>query len=137
MKAKIDQFHLEKEGDVPEEPQEILNSEGELDRASTARSPELLVARIDPSSEEDEEMDLNPRRGLKDLLARRNKGSLSKKVSKSQVFANLPPPPPFLTTLLCLLPNANLKKKRKVPKVEEEEVLPQKRAKQQKTAKDK
>ena len=50
LKAKIDQFHLEEKGEVQEEPVEISNSEDELDRASAARSPKLIVAHVDPSS---------------------------------------------------------------------------------------
>ena len=122
---------------MQEEPVEISDFEGELDKAFAARSPKLIVTRVNPNSEDDEEMDLNLRRGLKDLLTGRNKASSSKEVSKSQVPANLPLPPPFLTTSVDLLLNPDLKKKRKVPEVEEGEVLPQKGAKQHKTAKDK
>ena len=50
LKAKIDQFHLEEKGEMQEEPIEISNSEDELDRASAARSPKLIVAHVDPSS---------------------------------------------------------------------------------------
>ena len=50
LKAKIDQFHLEEKGEVQEEPVEISNSEDELDKASAARSPKLIVAHVDPSS---------------------------------------------------------------------------------------
>ena len=55
-------------------------------------------------------MALNPRRGLKDLVAGRNKGSSSKEASKTQ----LPPNPPILSlpSPLGLLPNPNLQKKR-------------------------
>ena len=102
---------------------EISNSVGELDRAFAACSPKLIVARVDSSSEEDEEMDLNLRRGPKDLFTGRNKGSSSKEASKSQVLANLPLPPPLPTTSVGLLPNPDLKKKRKVPEVEEGELL--------------
>ena len=123
---------------MQEEPVEISDSEGELDKAFAACSPKLIVTRVDPNSEDDEEMDLNLRRGLKDLLTGRNKGSSSKEVSKSQVPANLPLPPLFPTASVDLLLNPNLKKKRKVPEVEDEgEVLPQKGDKQHKTAKDK
>ena len=104
LKAEIDQIHLEEEGEVQEEPVEILDSKGKLDKASVARSPKLVVARVDPSSEEDEKMDLNPRKGLKDLLAGRNKGSLSEKTFKSLVLANLPPLHPLPTTTFGLLP---------------------------------
>ena len=80
-------------------------------------------------------MDLKQRPGLKGLMANRNKGSTSKGVSKTQVPANLPPPPPITT--VGLLPNPDLKKKRKVPEAEEGEVIPQKGTKQPKNAKDK
>ena len=80
-------------------------------------------------------MALNPRKGLRDLMAGRNKGSSSKEAPKSQLPPSLPLPPPLSTTTAGLLPIPNLKKKRKEQEVEE--VVPQKEAKQQKTAKDK
>ena len=70
-------------------------------------------------------------------MANRNKGSTSKDVPKTQVPANLPPPPPPFVTIVGLLPNPDLKKKRKVPKVKEGEVIPQKGTKQPKNTKDK
>ena len=68
---------------MQEEPVEISDSEGELDKAFAACSPKLIVTRVDPNSEDDEEMDLNLKRGLKDLLTGRYKGSSSKEVPKS------------------------------------------------------
>ena len=121
LEVEIDQFHLKEEGEVQEEPVEISDSKGKLDKASVARSPKLVVARVNPSLEEDEEMDLNPRRGLKDLLAGRNKGSSSEKTFKSLVLANLPPLHPLPTTTFGLLPIPDLKKKRKV---QEGEMMP-------------
>ena len=88
LEAEINQFHIEEEEKMLEELVEILDSKGVLDRAFTTRSPKLIVTHVDPNSEEDEEIDLNPRRGLKDLLAGRNKGATSKEVPKSQVLAN-------------------------------------------------
>ena len=76
-------------------PIEISDTEGELDRTLGIRTPGLIFAKIDNSFEEEEEgMSLNPRKGLKDLLARRNKGSSSKEAPKSQ--------PPRLFPLLLL-----------------------------------
>ena len=121
LEVEIDQFHLKEEGEVQEEPVEISDSKGKLDKASVARSPKLVVARVNPSLEEDEEMDLNPRRGLKDLLAGRNKGSSSEKTFKSLVLANLPPLHPLPTTTFGLLPIPDLKKKRNV---QEGEMMP-------------
>ena len=79
-------------------------------------------------------MDINPRKGLKGLLTRRNKGGLSKEIPKSQVSANLPPPLPITT--VEPLPCPDLKKKRKVQEVEEGEVVPSKGSKQPKNARD-
>ena len=79
-------------------------------------------------------MDINPRKGLKGLLTRRNKGGLSKEIPKSQFSANLPPPLPITT--VELLPCPDLKKKRKVQEVEEGEVVPSKGSKQPKNARD-
>ena len=66
----------------------------------------------------------------------RNKRSSFKEAPKSQVPLTLPPPPPPTTTV-NLLPYPNLKKKRNEQEMEEGEVVPQKEAKHQKTAKDK
>ncbi|XP_065615697.1 probable leucine-rich repeat receptor-like protein kinase At1g35710 [Quercus suber] len=74
LEAKIDQFHLKEEGKAPKRSVELSDSEAEFDRLSAAHSPRLVDTRVDTSSEEEEEMALNPRRGLKDLVARRNKG---------------------------------------------------------------
>ena len=79
---------------------ELLDSKAELGRFSAVHSPRLVVAWVDPSSEEEEEMAFNPRRGLKDLVAGRNKRSSSKEVPKSRAADNLPPPPPLPTTSL-------------------------------------
>ena len=86
-----------------------------------------MVARLDSSSEaEEEEMTLNQRKGLRDLLARRNKGSISKEFLKSQTPPNLLPSPHFPTIDFGLLPIPNLKKKRKDQELEEGEVVLQK-----------
>ena len=99
----------------------------------------MVVRIVNSSEKKEEEMALNLRKGLKDLMAGRNKELSSKEVPKSQVLANLPPPPPPPppTTTHSLLPNPNLKKKRKEQEVEERETVPQKEAKQQWIAKDK
>ena len=71
-------------------------------------------------------MALNLRKGLRDLMARRNKGLSSKEVPKSQDPANLSPPPPPPTTTLGLLPIPNLKKKGMDQEVEKGEKVPHK-----------
>ena len=116
LEDEIDQFHLEEEGEMPERPVELSNSEADLDRFSTAHSPRLIVARVDISSKDEEGgMDLKQRTSLKGLLANRNKGSASKEVPKTQVPPSLPPPPlPVIT--VGLLPNLDLKGKEKYRK---------------------
>ena len=95
----------------------------------------LIIARVDTSFEEEERMDLKQRKGLKGLLADRNKWSTSKEVPKTQALTNLPPslPPPFIDLGLLTIPN--LKKKRPMQDLEEGEVAPQKGSKQQRTTK--
>ena len=110
-----------------ERPIELSNSEADFDRFSTAQSPKLVVARVDISSEEEVEMALNPRRGLRDIVARR-KGGSSKDAKKTQ----LPPNPtlPPLPSPLSLFPNLNLqKKKRKGKEIVEGEFPPPKDSK--------
>ena len=72
--TKIDQFRLKEEEDAQREHVEISNSEGALNRSFTVHFPKLIVARVDSSSEEEEKMALNLRKGLKELLAGMNKG---------------------------------------------------------------
>ena len=80
-----------------------------------------MVAKIDNNfEEEEEEMAFNPRKGMKDLLSGRNKGSSSKEALKSQPLSTLPP---LLPPTTSLLPIPNLKKKRKEQEVKEGEVV--------------
>ena len=90
----------------------------------------MIIAEVDNSSEEEDAMALNPRKGLKDLMAGRNKGSSSKEAPKSQLPLTLPLLASPSTTTVCLLPILNLKKKSKEQEVEEGEVVPQNEAKQ-------
>ena len=115
FEAKIDLFHLEVEGEVPERPVKLSDSEANLDKFSAAHSPGLIVAQVDTSSEEEEGMDLKQRSSLKGLLANRNKGSTSKEVLKTQVPHNLPPLPPHVI-VEGLLPCPHLKKEKRKEK---------------------
>ena len=140
LDEEIDQFQLEEE----KEEQEahiihVSDAEDEFDRFSGVCTSGLVVAHVvDNFKEEEEEMALNSRKVLRDLIARVNIWSSSKEVYKSQIPANLPLPSPPPITTLSLLPILNLnKKKRKEQEVEEGELVPQKEAMQQKTAKDK
>ena len=136
LEAEIDQFCLKKEEGALERPVELSDSEIESDRFSAAHTLKLIVARVNTSSEEEEEgMDLKQRTGLKGLLANRNKGSTSKEAPKTQVPPSLPPSPPPSTNL-GLHANPNLKKKRPLQDLEEGEVAFQKGTKQQRTTKD-
>ena len=103
---------------------ELSDSETNFDRFSAAHSPKHVVARINTNSEEEEEMALNPRIGLKDLVAG-GKGLSSKDVPQTQLPPNPPLPP--LPSPLSLHPDPNLqRKKRKGKEIEEGEIIPPK-----------
>ena len=110
FKTEIDQFRLEDKGEARGEPVEIVDSKGVLNRSFTVCSPRLIVARLDSNSEQEQETALNSRKCLKELLARKNKGSSSKDAPRSQPFPALPPPPHLALNLL-LMPNLKKKKK--------------------------
>ena len=124
LKEDIDQFYLEEEKeDRGKQVIPISNAEEEFDRLSGVRTLVIVVARSNSNSQEEADMALNLRRGLKDLVAGRNKGSSSKEVPKSHVVDNLPPSPPPPITSLGFIPLPNLKKKRKEQELEEGEVV--------------
>ena len=136
LDVEIDQFHFEEREGVPEKLVELSNSRTEFDKLSAVHHQRLIVARPDTSYEE-ENMDLKKRSGLKGLMASRGKGSSSKDILDTQVPANLrhlTPPP---VTTVGLLPNPDLKKKRKVSEAEEGEIIPLKGTKQPKNTRDK
>ena len=136
IEAEIDQFYLDKEGEAPDRLVEVSNFEVGFDRSSAVDFPRLVVSRIDTNEEEEEDISLNQRRSLRDLLAERNKGSSSKEAPKSQVPPILPPFPPLPPTDLGLNIMKDLKKKRPMQDLEEGEVASQKGMKQQKITKD-
>ena len=105
LEAEIDQFHLKEEEDTQERPVELSNSEGELDKSSATHSPKLIITQVDSSSEEEDIMAFNLRKGLKEILVERNKGSSSKNAPKTQLPPNLPPPPFPCPFGLLLNPN--------------------------------
>ena len=82
LSAEIDQFGLEDEGEASGGPIILSESETDIDRLSTANTLSLVVAQINFESEE-EEIILNQRRSLRDLMASRNKGVTSQEVPKS------------------------------------------------------
>ena len=74
LEVEINQFHFkEDKEEMADLIIQLRGSEDELDRQSTAHFPRLIITRVDPNSKEDEEMDINLRKGLKGLLAVRNK----------------------------------------------------------------
>lgn len=70
LEEEIDQFHLEEEeGEEQEKPViQVSDSKGELDRSFVVRSPKFIVALVDDSFEEQEEIALNKKKGLRKLL---------------------------------------------------------------------
>ena len=108
---------------------ELSDFESDFDRSFATHPPRLVVAWVDTSSEEEEEMALNPKRGLKDLVAG-IKGSSSKDTLQTQLPLN--PPFPILPSPLGFHHDPNLQRKRK--DIKKGEIIP---PKQQKTTKDK
>ena len=101
---------------------QVSNFEEELDRVSGVCPSGLVIVRIDDSlKDEEEEMALNQRKGLKDLLVGRKKESASTDAPGSQPLPAFPPPPS--PPIIGLLPIPNLKKKRKEKETEEGEVV--------------
>ena len=100
----------------------LLDLEDEPNRSSGVRAPRFVVARIDNSSEEEEDgMSLNRKRGLHKLLVDKAKGLAPKDVLGSQPPLSLFLPPPLVNSIAL----ANLKKRKKENKaVEEGELLP-------------
>ena len=63
FEAKINQFDFKEDKEERADPIiQLPDSEDELDRQSAAYSPKLIITRVDPSFEEDEEMDINTRK---------------------------------------------------------------------------
>lgn len=92
LEGDIDQFHLEEQG---EHVVQVSDSEDELDRFLGVRTFGLVIARIDISSEEeDEEMALNRKKGLREFLADRAKEPVPNDTPRSQPLPSLPSPPP-------------------------------------------
>ena len=104
---------------------QVSDSEDELNRFPGVRTFELVVACIASDSEEEEkeeEMPLERKNGLRELLAGRAKGSAPKDASGSQLPPALPLPPLYSVNPFAL---ANLKKRKKDKEVVEEgELVP-------------
>ena len=112
---------------------DILDSEAESDRLSTAHQPGQTTAFVETSSEEVEIMDLKKRPSLRGLIANSGKGATSPEAPKTQTSTHLPLPPPPPPIDQGLHVNPDPKKKRPPQELEEGEMPPQRGAKQQKT----
>ena len=94
LEEQIDQFQFAEEGEVSARVVELSDSDIDLDHASAAPDPGLVIAQVDTSQETEEEgMDLKPRTSLRGLLSNRNKGQSSKDVPKEQTAPKAPTPP--------------------------------------------
>ena len=78
----------------------------------------------------------NKGKSLRGLMAARGKGQTSKAPTKSQIPSDLPPAPPQIPTNLGLKVNPDLKKKRPVESLKEDEVGPYQGAKQQRVTRE-
>ena len=79
LEDEIDKFHFEEEEAQGAQIVHILDAEDEPDKHSGVYTLTLVIARLDDSSEEEEDkMVLNwGNKSLRDLMAARNKGSTS------------------------------------------------------------
>ena len=79
FEVEIGQFRLEEEGKEQEEHViQVSDSEGELNKSPILRSPKFIIARVDDSFEEEEEMALNRKKGRKSSLRKGIRGPLWK-----------------------------------------------------------
>ena len=135
LEEEIDRFRFVEDEGASEKPMDISNSETESTKLSSIHPKQLVIARIDSESKEEEEaMDLKKRPGLKGLLASRNIGGNLKETPKTQPPVVLPSPPPPTNHSLQAMPN--LKKMRTNHELEDGKVAHWKDNKQQKIAKD-
>ena len=95
LEEEIDKFQFTEEERTPERPVEILDSETESDRLSTAHQPGQTAAFVETSFEKAEIMDLKKRPSLRGLIANKGKGATPPEAPKTQTSANLPLPPPL------------------------------------------
>ena len=94
------------------------------------QTPAQVVTYIADTSDEEETMASKTGPSLKELMKNRNKAPSPQDKNKSQLPANSPPPLPQIPANLGLKPNPDLRRKRPVDTVEEEELGPSKGNKQ-------
>ena len=100
------------------------------------QTPAQIVTYIGDSSDEEEAMAPKTGSSLRDLMKNRNKAPLPQEKNKSKPPVNPPPPPPQLPTDLGLKPNPDLRRKRHIEALEEEEMAPSKGSKQPRRSQD-
>ena len=123
LEEEIDRFRFVEDEGASEKPMDISDFETESTKLSSIHPKQLVIARIDSESEEEEEtMDLKKRPSLRGLLANRNKRGALKEAPKTQPPIVLPPSPPPTDLDLQAMPN--LKKMRTDHELEEGEVAP-------------
>ena len=81
---------------------QVSDSEDELNKSFGVYTPRFIVAWVDDSLEEEEEMALNSKKGLYKLLVDRAKGLAPKNTLGSQPPLALPPPLLLILLLLSL-----------------------------------
>ncbi|KAL0009740.1 hypothetical protein SO802_004848 [Lithocarpus litseifolius] len=103
LDEEIDKFHFEKDDSPKPVAIRAPDAEGETDRQTGVQAPAVVITCLDSTSEED--MASNQKgKGLRELLAGRNKGGTSKEAPKSKVPPSLLPPSP--SPLVDLTPDA-------------------------------
>ena len=113
LEAEIDQFYheegREKQGELMIQVSDLGE---ELDKSLSVYASGFTVVRVanNLDEEEEEEMPLERKKGLRELLVGRAKGSMPKDTLGSQLPPALPPPPP--SSANPFVP-ANLKKRKK------------------------
>ena len=84
LKEEIDKFHFEEEKSSRAPLINISDAKGESDRNFGIRTPNLVIAHLDDSDEEEDSMALNKgNKSLRELMAARGKESTSKATLKS------------------------------------------------------
>ena len=136
LEEEIDKFQFEEE-ETRVEAIVILEAEEETDEYSCIQTPAPIVTYVEDSSDnEAEEMAPKPNQSLRELMKVRNKAPSPQEANKSKRPVNPPPPPPQLPVDLGLKPNPELRRKRHQEVLEEGEVGPPKRNKQQRQSQD-
>ena len=130
LEEEIDRFQFEEEAIVISEAEERANE------YLCVQTPAHIVTYIGDSSNEEEAMALKTGPSLRDLMKNRNKAPSPQEKNKFKPPVNPPPPPPQLLADLGLKTNPDLRRKRHIEALEEEEMIPSKGSKQPRQSQD-